>query len=162
MEKAFILSKHAVNLSDQLELDTQYTGLGIDRVAACLGAEDGIIIDAGSAITIDIMSNGIHLGGYLLPGFSAMRKAFASVSPLLDIEINPKVDLHIFPQNTKDSMSQGVIKPLVLFLESIQSDKRLYFTGGDGKFLSTFFDNAIYDKSLVFKGMLRCIHDKNL
>lgn len=50
--------------------DTIYQGLGIDRIAACYTIEDGVVVDAGSAITIDIISNSIHLGGFILPGIA--------------------------------------------------------------------------------------------
>ena len=39
-------------------------------------------------------------------------------------------------------------------------NKKIYFTGGDGKFLSRFFENAIYDDLLIFKGMQNIITTK--
>jgi len=162
LDERFVLSRFALNLEPFFNLDTVYEGLGVDRIAACKGARDGIVVDAGSAITIDIMSNSIHLGGYILPGFASYTRAFASISPALDMVINPNTQIDSFPQTTKDAMSQGVIKPILVFLESIQHGKRIYFTGGDGMFLSKFFKSSIHDNSLIFKGMLQTIKEQKL
>ncbi len=38
-----------------------------------------------------------------------------------------------------------------------QSDKKLYISGGDGKLLSSFFDNVIFDETLIFQGMKKAL-----
>ena len=58
--------KTCINLAPYIEIDTGYSGLGIDRRAACKAIGDGVIVDAGSAITVDIMENGSHLGGFII------------------------------------------------------------------------------------------------
>lgn len=64
--KSALSSKYNfIDLEPYFEFDTIYQGMGIDRVAACCTIEDGMIVDAGSAITIDIMSGGMHLGGFI-------------------------------------------------------------------------------------------------
>lgn len=151
-----------IDLEPYFEFDTIYQGLGIDRIAACLSVSDGIVIDAGSAITVDIMSGSVHLGGFILPGLMAYAKAYASISPRLNAPINPHIALDALPQKTADAISYGVIKPIVLILESICKDKKMFFTGGDGKFFSTYFNNAIFDYTLVFRGMLQVIKKAKL
>ena len=154
--------ENATNLEPFIEIDTIYKGLGIDRVAACKAIDNGVIVDAGSAITVDIMAGGLHLGGYIMPGLFALQKSFADISPRLDMTINPNIALDIFPQNSLEAISYGAIKPIILMLKETQKDKRLYFTGGDGKFFAKFFDNAIYDGSLIFKGMMKVLETKGL
>ncbi len=154
--------ENAINLEPFIEIDTIYKGLGIDRVAACKAIDNGVIVDAGSAITVDIMAGGLHLGGYIMPGLFALQKSFSDISPRLDMTINPNIALDVFPQNTLEAISYGAVKPIILMLKESQKDKRLYFTGGDGKFFAKFFDNAIYDGSLIFKGMLKVIDEKGL
>ncbi len=154
--------ENATNLEPFIEIDTIYKGLGIDRIAACKAIDNGVIVDAGSAITVDIMAGGLHLGGYIMPGLFALQKSFADISPRLDMTINPNIALDIFPQNSLEAISYGAIKPIILMLKETQKDKRLYFTGGDGKFFAKFFDNAIYDGSLIFKGMMKVLETKGL
>ncbi len=148
---------HYIDLEPYFKFDTIYQGLGIDRIAACMSISDGIVIDAGSAITVDIMSGNTHLGGFILPGLMAYAHAYGSISPRLNTPMNPRVDLDALPQKTSDAISYGTIKPIILVLQSICKDKKMFFTGGDGKFFSQYFTQAIFDQALIFRGMLKVI-----
>ncbi|BAM11990.1 type III pantothenate kinase [Helicobacter cinaedi PAGU611] len=154
-----LLASHpyCVNIGEYIEIESEYKGLGVDRRAACKAVQDGVIIDAGSAITADIMQNGIHLGGYIMPGLGAYRKMCADISPVLDIKIEPSVNLSALPQNTSDALSFGAIKSVILMIKNTTRTKKIFFTGGDGKFFARFFENAIYDNTLVFKGMQKAL-----
>jgi len=156
-EKLLSLAPNAINLAPYMRLDTMYSGLGIDRVAACNAIEDGVIVDAGSAITLDIMQNGMHLGGYILPGLAAYEAAYRGVSQALAHSLNPSVSLDTLPQCTKDAISYGAVKSILVMIKNSSKSKNLYFTGGDGKFLSKFFDDSIYDSSIVFRGMQKTV-----
>lgn len=156
-EKLKFYRPDAIDLAPFLKLDTLYTGLGVDRVAACMAIEDGVIVDAGSAITVDIMQKGIHLGGFILPGLNAYKDCYASISKALKKDIAPNISLHCLPQSTEEAISYGTIKSVVLTLEDAVKTKNSYFTGGDGKFFSKFFEKSIYDETLVFKGMQKAI-----
>ncbi len=151
--------KYAINLEPFFGLDTIYEGLGIDRIAACSSIESGIVVDAGSAITVDIMANGIHLGGYIMPGLISLQESFKSISPKLNTRINPNISFDMIPQNTQEAISYGVIKPIVMMLSETKKDKKIYFTGGDGKFFAKFFKDSIFDNTLVFRGMLKVIEN---
>ena len=70
-----------VNLEPYFELDTIYNGLGIDRIASCYAVKNGLIIDAGSAITMDVMMNSMHLGGAIIPGISHALKTTKRFRP---------------------------------------------------------------------------------
>ncbi|EAK0952712.1 type III pantothenate kinase [Campylobacter lari] len=146
-----------VNLAPYFNFDTIYKNLGVDRIAACYTIEDGVVVDAGSAITVDIVSNSIHLGGFILPGIESYKKSFASISSRLKHELNTQINFDAFPQRTIDALSYGVFKSIYLLIKDSAYDKKLYFTGGDGQFLANFFDYAIYDKFLIFRGMKKAV-----
>lgn len=150
-----------INLEPYFKFDTIYQGLGIDRIAACYIIDDGVVVDAGSAITIDIMSNSMHLGGFILPGIARYKKAYAEISPILKCEFNTQLSLDAFPQRTIDALSYGVFKSIYLLIQNAALNKKLYFTGGDGQFLANFFDKAIYDKLLVFRGMKKVLEENS-
>lgn len=154
------LNENYVNIEKWFDFDTIYQGMGIDRVAACYTVENGIVIDAGSAITVDVMSAGLHMGGYILPSMKNYEICYANISKRLDKQINPNVILDALPQKTEDAISYGVIKPMLMMLEHTCRDKTVYFTGGDGKYFSKFFKKSIYDRSLIFRGMLKAIKNK--
>ena len=151
--------KNFIDLEPYFNFDTIYQGMGSDRIAACYTIKDGMIVDAGSAISVDIMSNGIHLGGFLLPGLSKYKETYASISPVLDKNINLNVSLEALPQSTRDAVSYGILKPILMLLKDQCKYKHIYFTGGDGQFFSRFFKQSIYDKALVFRGMRAALQE---
>lgn len=149
----------AINLDKFTFLDTNYEGIGIDRAAACKAIDDGVIVDAGSAITVDVMQNGMHLGGYILPGIKEYKRAYENISPALNKNFNFDISKELLPQNTVDAISYGAIISIVTIIEKSVKNKRIYFTGGDGPYMARFFSNGIVDNSLVFKGMLKVIKE---
>ena len=145
------------NISERMQIEGQYSTMGIDRKALCLSHKTGIFISAGSAITVDVVEEGKYLGGFLLLGLKAYIEAYASISPALKTELNVEVSLDVLPKTTQDAISFGIIASIKTLIEKYQADKQLYISGGDGKFLSQFFTNAIFDETLIFQGMKNAI-----
>jgi type III pantothenate kinase len=141
------------NISGLMQIENQYETMGIDRRAICLSHRNGIFMSAGSAITVDVVEQGKYVGGFLLPGLKAYVYAYGSISPALVTEINSEISLDVLPTTTRDGISFGIIASIKALVEKHQQDKRLYISGGDGAFLSTFFDNAEFDETLIFQGM---------
>ena len=67
--------------------------LGSDRWAAVLGARalsnaNTLIINAGTATTIDLLgANGVHYGGWILPGLELMQKSLESNTAQLPLAV---------------------------------------------------------------------------
>ncbi len=153
--------KNGIDISKWFKFKTSYKGLGVDRIAVCYAIKTGVVVDAGSAITIDIMEENIHKGGIILPGLKAYQKSFAKISPVLDMELNENISLETLPQNTKDAMSFGVFGSIVSLLEKIAKNKRIYLTGGDGEKFKRFLENSFYKEDLLFLGMIKAIKEKD-
>ena len=145
------------NVSSSIHLEGAYDTMGVDRRALCLSHPDGLFVDAGSAITVDVMEAGVYRGGFILPGIAAMLKSYAEISPALDTILNREVSLDSLPLTTKDGISYGIIASIKAVIEKQQKGKMLYFTGGDGEFLSTLFEGSVFDEALVFHGMKRAL-----
>jgi type III pantothenate kinase len=143
-----------VDLEPYIKLESEYEGLGVDRKALCLAIEEGVVVDAGSAVTVDVVKSKKHLGGFIFPGLSQMRRSYAAISQALDKE--PSFSWEGLPKKTSEAIGYGMIRPLVLAIEEL--GEPLFVTGGDGLFLSRFLKNARYDELLIFKG-LRKIKD---
>lgn len=156
-EKFLEKNPNAFDLEKVVKFDTSYEGLGIDRIMACKTIKDGVVVDAGSAITLDIMQEGMHLGGVIFPGISSLKEAYAKISPKLDTEFT-EVDFKKLPHNTKEAVSYGGIGSLLLSIEFFRKNKKLYCCGGDGKFIAKKL-NGIYLKDLVFRGMIKTIKE---
>ena len=150
------------NISSLIKVENEYDTMGVDRKALCLSHPSGVFIDAGSAITVDVMLNGIYRGGYIFPGIKAMLNAYAGISSVLDVKLNQHISLKQLPTTTKDGISYGIIASIKALIDKHSHGSRLYFTGGDGKFLSTFFENSVYSEMLVFEGIREALKDKKI
>lgn len=148
-----------VNIEPYIKLNSTYIGLGVDRAAACYAVNSGLIVDAGSAITLDLMANGCHIGGFIMPGITTSLSTLKNISSRLNLPLNSQIDLECLPQHTQDAISYGIIKPIVSLINEFSRGKSIYLTGGDGEFLSKFFSQAIYDRMLIFRGMQRAINE---
>lgn len=153
--------KDCVNLEEFLDFKTKYKGMGVDRKVVCLGVQNAIIVDAGSAITVDVMEDFEHKGGFILPGISNFINSYKKISVKLNYEINTKVNLDTIPLCTQDAISYSILKSIILPIKEISKNRRIIFTGGDGEFLSKYFDNCIYKDDLIFKNMKGIIDANN-
>ena len=145
------------NISDKVHIAGEYETMGVDRRALCLSHESGVFVDAGSAITVDVVEEGTYKGGWIFPGFLALLKSYKEISPALEAELEKEIDLTRLPLTTKEQISYGIIASIKSLIAQHSKGKNLYFTGGDGKFLSSFFEQALYDETLVFQGMKRAL-----
>ncbi len=151
----------AKNIKDILNFETTYKGLGIDRAIACSFAQNCVIVDAGSAITVDIMQEGIHLGGFILLGLQSFMKSYPKISKKLNFEFEKNINLDKIPQETKDAIQYAMLKSIILPIKEVSLNKNIIFTGGDGLVLSKYFKNSIYKKDLIFENMKRIIDANN-
>jgi type III pantothenate kinase len=147
------------NIANMLHLNGAYDTLGVDRKALSLSRKSGIFIDAGSAITLDVVEEGIYQGGCILLGLQASLNAYRAISSKLATSLNSDITLDQLPITTKDGISYGIIAPIKALIEKLHKNHPLYFTGGDGKLLAQHFEGAIYDETLVFQGMQKAIKE---
>ncbi len=145
------------DVSHLMQLEGAYGTMGIDRRALCLSRDDGVLVDAGSAITVDVMEGGAYRGGFILEGIAARLHSYTAISPALRTEINYSVDLSRLPATTKDGISYGIIASIKSAIELHADGRQLYFTGGDGRFLSSLFGGSVYSDTLVFEGMQKVL-----
>ncbi len=157
-EKEFLkLNPDAINLKPLVKFNTEYKNLGIDRIMACKSVRTGTVIDAGSAITIDSMKEGEHLGGIIMPGLYSFKEAFIKISNNLKIKYTNDFDIKKLPRNTNEALLYGSIGALIRVISQLQPP--YIFTGGDGKYLSQFIISK-YDEELIFKGMILTIKEQ--
>ncbi len=151
--------QNAINVEPKIILDSKYKGLGVDRKIVCKALNNAVIIDAGSAITVDIMIEGVHKGGFITLGLQTFEKSFASISDALVFDVDEDIDLSVLPQNTKDALNFATFQSVVGAIEKVRGDMPLVFCGGDGEKLLRFFKDASYHDSLVFEGMKKVIEE---
>ncbi len=143
--------------------------LGQDRLAAAVGAasicpnENLLIIDAGSAITYDFVSEkNEFLGGNIAPGIKmrlTMLNRMTKKLPLVEVEENELIPL--FGKTTRDAIAAGVIRGIgyevkgyVRTLGERCKHYALFLTGGNAPYiLNNCRFNFRYEKHLVLIGL---------
>ena len=146
-----------IDLSSFINKKNYYETMGIDRVVATMAVENGVIVDAGSAITVDVVKNGVFCGGFIYAGVKAMQKTYANISPALAYSFNFECDLDIMPKNSQDAISYGYLK--TLYLEVISHNLPIILTGGDASKFKKIFNDAKIDEQLIFNSMKKIIKE---
>ncbi|MEZ4694279.1 type III pantothenate kinase [Arcobacter aquimarinus] len=149
------------NINKFLNFSTAYQGLGIDRAVACSFQDNCVIVDAGSAITVDIIENAQHQGGFILLGLQRFKKSYPKISKKLKFDFEKNINLDKIPLCTKDAIQYAMLKSIILPIKEVSLNKNIIFTGGDGEFLSKYFENSVYKKDLIFENMKRIIDANN-
>ena len=137
--------------------------LGRDRIATAVGAWtiaqrldsacDVLVIDAGTAITYDLVTaGGCFVGGNLAPGLSLRFKSLHEHTGLLPL-VDPDGDTPVVGYNTETAIRSGVMLGMLGEIKSYINDIRLshpnlmvFITGGDGRLVYT----RLADKSLIY------------
>ena len=143
--------KNWIDLSEKINKEKYYKTMGIDRIVAVQAVINAVIVDAGSAITVDVVKNGEFLGGFIYPGVKAMQKTYSAISPALEYDFNFELDLEKLPKNSQDAISYGFLK--TLHTEVVSHNLPIILTGGDAQKLTRVFKEARVDEELLFKGM---------
>ncbi len=154
---------NSVDLSPFIQFKTDYQGMGIDRQLICKYTKNGIIIDFGSAITVDIMKKGIHLGGFILPGFRNYQKIYPNISKKLKFKFDTDINLDKMPMKTDDAINYSILSSIILPIKNVYAQYALplYFTGEDSKKILHFFESIPYKykKNLVFNSMKKVMKE---
>ncbi len=140
--------------------------LGLDRFFACLGAfqwanKAVLVIDAGSACTLDFMDDhGVFQGGVIMPGVQSLLKVFLQSAPNL-----PHFPFQIpdsFPgKSSNESLQWGLSQ---LFVDGLNanivryqqkySDFEIFVTGGDAELVAQYIEEeCVVRTDLIFTGM---------
>ena len=145
----FVLFDHNTPVPIINRYDTPET-LGQDRLAAAVGAktlcpeENLLIIDAGSAITYDFVSDeGEYMGGNIAPGVKmrlTMLQRMTKKLPLVEVEENELIPL--FGTNTRDAIAAGVVRGIAYEVKGYMrtlAEKvphfRTFVTGGHAPYI---------------------------
>jgi type III pantothenate kinase len=141
--------------------------LGHDRIAAAAGAHqlfhgsNVLIIDMGTAITIDFLSStGIYLGGNISPGLQTRFRALKEYTAKLPL-VSRDNAFPRFGTDTRTAIAAGVQQGIVYELDRYVNefthdypDCEFIMTGGDTEFFVSELKRPIFAKpDLVLDGL---------
>lgn len=145
--------------------------LGRDRVAAAVGAavllpgRDVLVVDFGTAVTIDLVTaSGVFRGGFISPGVGMRFRALHDYTARLPL-CSPTLEVLEAGDSTASAIEQGVMQGLAYEIEGHIGrmkekigDLEVIFTGGDAKFFVKRIKNTIFANcDLVFCGLNRIL-----
>ncbi len=170
LSKHFVLFDHVTPVPVTNGYHSPET-LGQDRLAAAVGAtflcpkQNILIIDAGSAITYDFVSEaGEFVGGNIAPGIKmrlTMLHRMTKKLPHVEVEENELTPL--FGKTTRDAIAVGVLRGIVYetkgYIRSLNaqlSRLSVILTGGNAPFISNRLNNeqpTRFEPHLVLIGL---------
>ena len=147
--------------------------LGIDRWAALIAAwhrtkHATVVVNAGTAITIDALADGVFLGGTIMPGLHLLRASLRQNAAQLDVGDGAYAE---FPINTSDAVETGCLNAVLGAIHLMQKrlEKRsgwlpkLVISGGDARHIAqalnaqsanTGSKQVIIIENLVLQGLV--------
>lgn len=155
------LFSHDTPIPLAVRYDTPRT-LGLDRVAAAVGATDAfpgealLVADAGTALTLDIIEKGpVFIGGNISPGIGLRFRSLSEHTALLP-QIGPVPDPPRFGGDTLSAIRAGVEWGVVAEISSALSEAarihgvtRLVLSGGDAPLLAGMISGLSTNQSVV-------------
>jgi type III pantothenate kinase len=189
-ERTLVLEKHLKALMPQApwfqingtsaikDLGSQYDQpqqLGADRRAMTLGAhqmfpgKNILVISAGTATTIDLITPSHHMGGWIFPGMELMAKALnLNTAQLPKVSTNQERSLLVIGTNTNDGIYQGILASHLGAISIAQEYAKnqkvkldlIIVTGGNAKIMSALLKNfsssvfVHHEDQMVLKGLL--------
>jgi type III pantothenate kinase len=143
--------------------------IGADRVATAAAAakiadRPAIIVDVGTAVTVDAISRDkIFLGGAILPGADLMMRSLHSGTGALPCLEDVSKKAHCFAgRNTALAMRSGVWNGLAGAVEHLVegmasecgfSDFAVFSAGGAGRFIVDLIPGCVYIGNMVLLGV---------
>ena len=136
------------------------SSLGVDRWLAILalksfGYESGIVVDIGTACTIDVLENNRHMGGFILPGPKLACDALVANTDKIRFVSEPPAALAP-GTDTGGCVVAGAWLTIAGAIREISAQypqAPLYITGGAGPTLSDLGVEGRLAKDLVFDGL---------
>lgn len=135
--------------------------LGVDRWLQMLGAVDNTrrqcVVGCGTALTIDIIDQGVHLGGYILPNAYMQRHALYAGTQQIGVK-QGRFDSLALGTTTDDAVHHGILFGIVGAVQSVQMRYpafELTLTGGGAMTLLPHLDQATVDENLLLTGLQR-------
>ena len=139
--------------------------LGADRIAAAAGAsargaQEAVIVDAGTAVTVDLLSEGLFHGGAIFPGAAMLSLALHEQTAALPLVSGTNILSELPGRSTEAAISAGITWGLVgavreLVRRTARPGAPIWLTGGDCALFAGELEGEIHvEPDLVLIGLL--------
>ena len=147
-------------------IESRANGVGADRLvnaiaAHALAPEGAVVVDVGTATTVDAVSpDGVFLGGAILPGPHLQARALGDHAAQL-FEVEPDEPSSPIGTTTRDALRSGVFygalgavrEVVARIVNAVEFTPRLVVTGGDAPRFLAVLDGATHVPELTLEGV---------
>ena len=169
LERFFFFDEH-IRLPIEIRYQTLET-LGRDRIAVAVGAnflqpqKDILVIDAGTAITFDVVETpGVYLGGNISPGMTTRFHALNQFTKRLPL-VEERDTIPLLGTSTETAILAGIVHGIVYemdgYINELQNkypDLSVFLTGGHTfYFEKRLKNNILANINLVLIGLNRIL-----
>ena len=142
--------------------------LGVDRWLAMLAlraklapGQVGLLADCGTAVTVEGISQGQHLGGLIAPGLGLMARALNQDTADLPAVDHQQLQGNDWAHSTGEAIAGGCVASVLGLLERQKAlleahhgcTVQAYLTGGDSVHLAAHLVGWELDQHLVLEGL---------
>jgi len=154
-----------------LDMPVNYTQtIGADRLATAYAVyktmintkqstnEIMAVIDAGTFITIDLVTHEGLSGGFILPGYQTLLNAYQSGRQLPKLSTSQNYNYQDIPHTTDDAILSGTQIMVESSIKNILNtwriqSKQVVITGGDRDQIGAFLAGSQISKTLIHLGL---------
>ncbi len=144
--RSLLVFDHDTHLPIAIEYRSRAT-LGLDRIAAVVAAtdifpgKDVVVVDAGTALTVDrVLSGGVMLGGNISPGLGMRFESLHAHTSSLPL-VNADGPLPEFGIDTQTAIRCGVVRGMVAeIMSAVEPGVSMLLCGGDAQIIAPLLD----------------------
>lgn len=159
--------------STMLPVAASYPGMGVDRWLAIQPVWTALrapfcLADCGTATTIDLVDGqGVHRGGWIMPGFEAAREGLLARAPGLRRERPERRALPLPARDTAEAIEDGLLLQqaggiaqayrIAARVPDLGGEPVLVMTGGAAGPLQSLLEGARLEPHLVLRGLAMAV-----
>jgi len=144
-------------------------GVGVDRVLNCKAAinlfnSDVVVVDIGTAITVDYASQKGFMGGVIIPGPSLWRVSLTTTGMIKDIK---ETEARIPGKDTSEAIECGIryglpgaINSIVYAYKKKYPSAKVILTGGWSKRFSRYVEFDCLKRYLTLEGLGMVLYER--
>lgn len=138
-----------------------FSALGVDRWLGMIGVSschpaNFILVSIGTAVTLDVVVDGIHLGGFIGPGKNAFLNALGQSTDGVQVKPNSGQGYSLATTTTA-AVNHAFLCMLSGMLQKTEAEVEkvlpVFVTGGDGELIFRIRPNACFLPQLMLKGI---------
>ena len=167
LKKNLVINDFTINVPNPHNLGTDLLAVAYASYHE-FNKNDSIVINMGTATTITMVKDHQFEGTVIMPGLATASEALFSRAQLLQ-QFEISYEGAYIGKNTKQAINIGLVKGHGLAIKALVDEIVVHLknpiiviTGGNSYHFDQLLSNYLFDKLLLFKGLVYALHHNNL